>query len=1050
MLAERVSDLDLREPAFLERLSLLTQLKKKLSPGLEQYPGSYRFRFYQAGETICHQGEEQYTAFYALTPDDEAVLLDWCTSRPKDERAWKHYGASTTEIDFSAFAWGQHVEVLLRLRDGHAQRQETIRQGEEAEKQLRDFTKTLDDSALAERLLDSLDALPARRRELAQEFAASQPEMAEALRFSATRAEARRVATVHVDLSEPTPPSRSLWSSLAGVFSPRQRADTATRSVISIDAPVNLSMNEPVNLLYAGELFGEMSCMNRTRRSATIVAARDCYLFEMRRIIFDNLRRDEGFKAKLLADYKGRVLTSSLKESQFFKDVSRRTLDEIRDYLELAEYEPGTLIFDEQDLADCMYLVRSGIVKIVRNVSALIGAGDILKAEGFVNATAPAGANIARRIDAAGQLAPQVNSLLKDPALTDDPALQMEIDASGIGLRLWEHLAAPERASAADLRTLNRLLIDVLLKGKLKARGPGATGTLLGAQDIADWKGLRADFAPGGARAALRSRLGSAALAALDLSPAEPLVPASEAAIISGLNRLLDGPPLLFSPAVQPLLDKNLHDRIRGYLPNRRLWTGGDFHRYTRALNRLVLERLFPGALQPFDLNAPPLVLSYASRGEFIGEMGLVESTPRSASCIAYNHPSDDPTRAVGPVELVRLSRDVFERLRRVSPEFMQAVEREIAKRKASNLAAAPTRRVARALAFSAERAADLGLIEGRRLMLVDLERCTRCDECVQACANTHEDGHIRLFLDGPRFGKYLVPTTCRSCMDPVCMIGCPVDSIHRGAGGQITIENWCIGCAACAEQCPYGAIQMHDIGVIATKSSNWRYLPVANAGKRWQRPSSGDRGWVRSSSPFDWTRTFRETLGTNASVDKGLAFRLPFQIIHRRKPLIRRFMLTVAKADEAKRKLPGCRLWLNGELVFDMLASDAERKRQMESLDPAATFEDKPKELRILLTMEAGKRSFVHVGSNVLAVEVPQLPDDGWPLLNLRMDETFKQRRRPEVDIKQVESRAVVCDLCSSLPTGPACVTACPHEAALRIDATGQSGLGASGLLED
>ena len=31
---------------------------------------------------------------------------------------------------------------------------------------------------------------------------------------------------------------------------------------------------------------------------------------------------------------------------------------------------------------------------------------------------------------------------------------------------------------------------------------------------------------------------------------------------------------------------------------------------------------------------------------------------------------------------------------------------------------------------------------------------------------------------------------------------------------------------------------------------------------------------------------------------------------------------------------------------------------------------------------------------------------------------------------------RAVVCDQCSSLPTGPACVSACPHDAAIRFNA--------------
>jgi Fe-S-cluster-containing hydrogenase component 2 len=93
--------------------------------------------------------------------------------------------------------------------------------------------------------------------------------------------------------------------------------------------------------------------------------------------------------------------------------------------------------------------------------------------------------------------------------------------------------------------------------------------------------------------------------------------------------------------------------------------------------------------------------------------------------------------------------------------------------------------------------------------MLIDLDRCTRCGQCVDACVSAHDDGRTRLYLDGPRFEKYLVPLSCRSCMDPVCMIGCPVGSINRGDNGEIEIRDWCIGCSLCADQCPYGSIQM-------------------------------------------------------------------------------------------------------------------------------------------------------------------------------------------------------------------------------------------------
>ena len=116
-----------------------------------------------------------------------------------------------------------------------------------------------------------------------------------------------------------------------------------------------------------------------------------------------------------------------------------------------------------------------------------------------------------------------------------------------------------------------------------------------------------------------------------------------------------------------------------------------------------------------------------------------------------------------------------------------------------------------------------LGLIEGQRLMLIDMERCTMCGECVRGCVDSHADGRSRLFLVGPRFDKYMVPMTCRSCLDPVCMIDCPVRSIQRGDNREIVIKDWCIGCQKCAKNCPYDAIKMHDLPAPAAEDNAFR-----------------------------------------------------------------------------------------------------------------------------------------------------------------------------------------------------------------------------------
>ncbi|HVT73156.1 MAG TPA: cyclic nucleotide-binding domain-containing protein [Lacunisphaera sp.] len=100
--------------------------------------------------------------------------------------------------------------------------------------------------------------------------------------------------------------------------------------------------------------------------------------------------------------------------------------------------------------------------------------------------------------------------------------------------------------------------------------------------------------------------------------------------------------------------------------------------------------------------------------------------------------------------------------------------------------------------------------INGRATMLIDLDRCTRCDDCVRACAATH-DNNPRFIRNGPEAAGVMVASACMHCVDPVCMIGCPTGAIHRASlDGQVEINPvTCIGCSVCAQSCPYGTIQM-------------------------------------------------------------------------------------------------------------------------------------------------------------------------------------------------------------------------------------------------
>ena len=103
--------------------------------------------------------------------------------------------------------------------------------------------------------------------------------------------------------------------------------------------------------------------------------------------------------------------------------------------------------------------------------------------------------------------------------------------------------------------------------------------------------------------------------------------------------------------------------------------------------------------------------------------------------------------------------------------------------------------------------------INGTATMLIDLDRCTRCDECVHACASGHNN-NPRFIRHGQTYGHHMVANACMHCEDPVCMIGCPTGAIHRTlASGEVVInDNTCIGCGVCADSCPYDNIRMTPI----------------------------------------------------------------------------------------------------------------------------------------------------------------------------------------------------------------------------------------------
>ena len=360
--------------------------------------------------------------------------------------------------------------------------------------------------------------------------------------------------------------SQGFFRRLKSILSPRdehRRNEESNRPFIPIDASVDLPYANPIAELGAGELFGEMTCMSYYPRSATVRAKTDCVMLEMLRNVLDILQRNKTFRAQLERNYRNRALDSHLRSVPIFASLTKDFIDHLRDRVELLRFSPGQVICRQGEMADSLYLVRIGFVKV-----------------------------------------------------------------------------SEERL-------------------------------------------------------------------------------------------------------------------------------GGE------------------------------LILAYLARGGYFGEIALLSGSPRTATCTALDH-----------VEVVRIAREDFELMLDRFPEVRTRLEAIAQERVQENRKRASQLQTLPVGQFLAN-----GLMEAQSLLVLDLDRCTRCDQCVHACADAH-DGVSRLVREGLRFDKYLVATSCRQCRDPLCMVGCPVGSIRRRNSLEVIIEDWCIGCGLCANNCPYGNINLHPFPV--------------------------------------------------------------------------------------------------------------------------------------------------------------------------------------------------------------------------------------------
>ncbi|MCA9173369.1 MAG: dimethyl sulfoxide reductase anchor subunit [Planctomycetales bacterium] len=110
----------------------------------------------------------------------------------------------------------------------------------------------------------------------------------------------------------------------------------------------------------------------------------------------------------------------------------------------------------------------------------------------------------------------------------------------------------------------------------------------------------------------------------------------------------------------------------------------------------------------------------------------------------------------------------------------------------------------------------------------VDLDRCSGCKSCVAAChsMNGLDEGEawrdVGLLTGGTSGLPVLqhVTTACHHCLEPACMIACPVNAYEKDPLTGIVkhLDDQCFGCQYCTLACPYDVPKYHAAKGIVRK----------------------------------------------------------------------------------------------------------------------------------------------------------------------------------------------------------------------------------------
>ncbi len=182
------------------------------------------------------------------------------------------------------------------------------------------------------------------------------------------------------------------------------------------------------------------------------------------------------------------------------------------------------------------------------------------------------------------------------------------------------------------------------------------------------------------------------------------------------------------------------------------------------------------------------------------------------------------------------------------------------------------------------------GRVKGGEALVIDLQRCVRCNMCVETCVAVHEDRVPRLSKKGQRTPAVidLVPTeinlatSCYNCDIPECMMACNFGAIRRDTEGLIRfVYDNCVGCSACVSACPYGVIRYTPppgSAPIVPKESFFETIPLLGALFKRKAPKSTDIAPAADAPKQDPVLSARGEKVQGKSIKCDLCAGLPFE----------------------------------------------------------------------------------------------------------------------------------------------------------------------------